>query len=100
MDKSADCGAWSINQELFEDKTQIAKEYRDIFEEAVEGQKGAGYAPLLYCGHQLVSGMNYMFIARQTLTTHPLQYHIVKMVINKKGEDKAAIVRDMLEVLI
>ena len=47
------------------------------------GLVGASYKPLLFYATQLVKGVNYYFIAEQTLTTHPIIRRVVKLVINE-----------------
>ena len=44
---------------------------------------GAGYKPLLYCGEQVVNGMNYCFIAEQNLMTRYAERHIVTFKVNE-----------------
>lgn len=47
------------------------------------GIVGAGYKPLLYVGEQVVKGIDYWFIAEQTLMTRNAERHIVKLAINE-----------------
>ena len=47
------------------------------------GLVGASYKPLLFYATQLVKGVNYFFIAEQTLTTNPPIRRLVKLVINE-----------------
>lgn len=54
--------------------------------------KGATYVPVLYCGSQVVAGINYMLICRQTLMTTPPDEHVVNMVVHKPLSGKAVIV--------
>lgn len=91
MEKNMVCGGWHINPEIVDDNTQIPQEYLDIFNEAVEGIDGVGYMPLLYCGSQLVSGYNYMFIARKTHILPTPVYKVVNLVIYKPFGEKATI---------
>lgn len=50
---------------------------------------GAGYNPLIYLGKQIVKGVNYYFIAEQTLMTRNLGKHIVIVSVNEfQGEYK------------
>lgn len=44
---------------------------------------GASYKPLLYCGEQVVRGLNHWFIAEQTLITAPPERHLVKLAVNE-----------------
>lgn len=47
------------------------------------GIVGASYRPLLYVGEQVVKGINYHFIAEQTIITREPIRHIVKLAINE-----------------
>lgn len=44
---------------------------------------GATYKPLIYIGEQQVHGVNYWFIAEQTLVTNPPIRRLVKLGINE-----------------
>ena len=44
---------------------------------------GATYKPIAYCGTQVVNGVNYGFIAQEVTYGHPIETHIVKIVINE-----------------
>ena len=52
---------------------------------AVDGLVGASYKPILFYGTQLVNGVNYYFIAEQTLTTNPPVRRLVKVIICENG---------------
>lgn len=52
---------------------------------AVEKLIGAKYLPLLYLGKQLVNGVNYYFIAEQTLQTAGKEKNIVVLCVNESG---------------
>ena len=43
---------------------------------------GAGYKPIAFVGTQVVKGINYVFIAEQTLITNPISRHIVLVKVN------------------
>lgn len=45
--------------------------------------EGATYTPVLYCGTQVVNGVNHMIICRQTLVTLTEDEHLVKVIINE-----------------
>lgn len=49
----------------------------------LKGLTGASYKPLLYVGEQVVKGINYHFIAEQTLVTREPEKHIVTIAINE-----------------
>lgn len=46
---------------------------------------GADYVPLIYVGEQPVKGVNYIFIAQQTLILATPERHIVLITINEFG---------------
>lgn len=56
-------GGWSGYKE-------IDSEAKALFEKALQGLTGAGYEPLMY-ESQLVNGVNFRFVCKQTLTTNP-----------------------------
>jgi len=72
-------GAWKLANMR---ATDLPQKVATAFTEVTSGLLGAGYIPVLYCGEQLVHGINYMIICKQTLITNPLEEHIVTMVIN------------------
>ena len=49
---------------------------------AVEGLVGAKYKPVAFVGTQQVNGVNYVFIAEQTLITANPERHIVIVKVN------------------
>lgn len=59
---------------------------------------GAGYKPLLYVGKQLVKGVNYWFIAEQTLITKNNERRIVKIAVNH-FEGKYTVIPHSLSVI-
>lgn len=52
---------------------------------AVEGAGfvGATFTPILYCGKQMVRGVNHLFIAEETLSTFGQNKRIVAIVVNE-----------------
>ena len=50
---------------------------------AVEDLIGADYKPLVYLGSQVVHGVNYYYIAEQTLMTNPLVRRVIKFAIHE-----------------
>ncbi len=44
---------------------------------------GANYKPLVYVGTQVVKGVNYVFVAQQTLVLAQPEHHIVPVTINE-----------------
>lgn len=41
------------------------------FSKVIQGLVGVSYTPVLYVGHQLVSGTNYCIVCKSTLVTNP-----------------------------
>lgn len=65
----------------------------------LEGLTGVSYKPLLYCGKQLVKGVNHYFIAEMTLVLAEPQRHIVSLCINEfEGEFK--LVKESIETIL
>ena len=54
---------------------------------AIESIVGASYKPLIYIGEQKVHGINYWFIAEQTLITNPPVRRLVKLGINENRDE-------------
>lgn len=48
-----------------------------------EGLVGATYNPILYCGTQVVKGVDHLFIAEETLQTLGKDKRIVAIVVNE-----------------
>lgn len=63
-----------------------------------EGLVGASFKPILYCGVQMVRGVNHLFIAEETLATLGATKRIVAIVVNEfNGE--YAVVKDKFQVI-
>ena len=82
-------GGWKI--ENFKD-VKLPQKAASVFSGAVEGLTGAGYAPLLFIGTQIVNGTNYAFIAQQTLVLAEPKKRIVKMIVNEGLDGKYTVV--------
>lgn len=57
-------GGWTAA----EDQT-VTAELSELFDKAFEGFAGASYEPLAFLGTQVVAGLNYRFLVKQTLVT-------------------------------
>ena len=57
---------------------------------------GARYVPVLYCGEQLVHGVNYMIICEQTLVARGAPKHLVNMVINSSEQGSSIVQIDVI----
>ena len=49
---------------------------------AVEGIVGCGYVPLLYVGKQVGRGIDYVFVAEQTILSNPPVRRVVSFTVN------------------
>lgn len=52
-----------------------------------DGRVGASFKPLLYLGQQVVHGVNYYFIAEETLVVRGDFRRVVKLVIHELGDE-------------
>ncbi len=78
-------GGWSANEgEISLDQNE---DVRTAFEKAMEGLTGASYEPVAYIGSQLVSGMNYMILCRETIVVPDAvsKYAMVKVYADLSG---------------
>ena len=71
-----------IQLERFDGITTMPQEVASAWSGAFDGLLGAEYKPLLYLGKQIVHGVNYYFIAEQTLITANPERHIVIIKVN------------------
>ena len=67
----------------FEDVTKMPQNAASAWAQVGVGLTGASYKPLLYIGSQQVRGMNYWFIAEQTLITATPEKKIVTIAVNE-----------------
>lgn len=65
----------------------------------VENLVGVNYKPLLFCGTQIVKGVNYYFIAELTLAIAKPERHIVLLAVNE-FEGKYELVKNSIEVIL
>lgn len=65
----------------------------------LEGLTGVSYKPLLYCGEQIVKGVNYWFIAEMEMVLAVPQRHIVLLCINEFDGDYK-LVKESIEVIL
>lgn len=74
-------GGWVIDPVITVDK--LPEKLATGYYQAFENWEGASYKPLVYCGTQVVSGTNHMFICEQTLVTNPPMKHIAKVILHE-----------------
>lgn len=76
----------AVKLEQFEELTAMPQKAASAWTGALGDIVGASYKPLLFVGTQLVKGVNYWFIAEQTLVTARPERHVVKLAINEFGD--------------
>lgn len=76
--------------------TALPPEVQAGFNETLGKLNGPDYIPVLYLGHQIVAGINYMLICKQRVT--PTGDHLVKVVLNHNAEREwsAKILQEMV----
>ena len=72
-------GGWTLAN--FE-AVNLPEEVAAAFKAAIKKLLGATYTPVLYCGCQVVKGINYMILCEQKLSDPAGTRHLVKMIIN------------------
>ena len=82
-------GGWKL-EEL--KGCKLPQKAASAFTGATEGLTGAEYVPLLFVGTQVVNGVNYAFIALQTLILAEPRKRIVKLIVNEKTDGTYSIV--------
>lgn len=60
----------------------LPEEVATGFAKTVNSMVGAKYVPVLYVGHQIVSGMNHMILCKQTRATADAAERLVKVVLH------------------
>ena len=95
MDNSM-IGGWSVNPDLA--PCSLPQDVATLFTEVVGSLLGAKYEPLMLCGSQIVSGVNYMFICKQTMVIPDAPIHLVKLTIYKPIQGKG-VITDITRIL-
>ena len=62
---------------------ELPKEVAAGFNEAFSSLLGATYTPVLYCGTQIVHGVNHMIICKVKFATQGSNYALMKVVLNE-----------------
>lgn len=77
-------GGWKL--ENFK-ATELPEKVASAFTAVTKDLVGATYTPVLYCGQQIVKGVNYMLICEITLSDKEGTQHLAQMIINEfQGE--------------
>ncbi len=71
-------GGWNFKEISSKLPAEVEKGFKEVTQHLV----GASYEPILYAGSQVVAGINYMIICKQTLSDKDATEHLVKLVIN------------------
>lgn len=87
-----------IELEQFEGLEFMPEDYALAWQ-GLEGIVGAQYKPLLCLGKQIVRGVNYYFLAEQTIITHPISRRVVTLIINE-FQGNYTLVHDSVEVVL
>ncbi len=66
--------------------SKLPEDVEKGFNEVTQHLVGASYEPVLYVGSQVVAGINYMIICKQTLSDKDATEHLVTLVINVFNE--------------
>lgn len=75
-------GGWNLKEMSSKLPTEVEKGFKEVTQHLV----GASYETMLYVGSQVVAGINYMIICKQTLSDKDATEHLVKLVINVLNE--------------
>ena len=82
-------GGWNLDEVK---GTALPQKVQSAFTAVTGELVGADYMPVLYVGSQVVNGMNYCVLAKQTIITATPEYRLVKMVINVDTKGVASLV--------
>lgn len=76
-------GGWLFEPHVNTHFPAMNEEQHTLFTRAFKGIVGASYVPVIHAGQQVVSGVNYYYIALQKLVVPGSPSHIVKVIIHK-----------------
>ena len=82
-------GSWDISEMK---GVNLPQKAQSAFTAITGGLVGADYEPVLYVGSQVVNGMNYCILAKQTIITAEPEIRLVKMIINVAPNGNAKLV--------
>lgn len=89
-----------IQLEDFAGLSQMPQKYISAWQAATADLVGVKYKPLLFCGTQIVKGVNFWFIAEQSFAVAGNdERRIVKFAINE-FDGNYEIVKDSIEIVI
>lgn len=73
-------GQWELSEMKIVD---LPEKVATAFNQALDDKVGAKFEPVLFCGEQIVHGINYMFICKETLSDREGTKQLVKVVVNE-----------------
>ena len=82
-------GGWNIDDMK---GCNLPQKVQSAFTTVTSELVGADYQPVLYIGSQVVNGMNYCVLAKQTIITATPENRLVKMIINVDTKGVASLV--------
>ena len=82
-------GGWNIDEMK---GCNLPQKVQSAFTAVTSELVGADYMPVLYVGSQVVNGMNYCVLAKQTIITATPENRLVKMIINVDTKGVASLV--------
>ena len=82
-------GGWNIDEMK---GVNLPQKAQSAFTAVTSELVGADYMPVLYVGSQVVNGMNYCVLAKQTIITSTPENRLVKMIINVDTKGVASLV--------
>ena len=82
-------GGWNIDDMK---GCNLPQKVQSAFTAVTSELVGADYMPVLYVGSQVVNGMNYCVLAKQTIITATPENRLVKMIINVDTKGVASLV--------
>lgn len=82
-------GSWEIEQ--FK-TTGLPQGVQSAFTNITGDMTGADYQPVLYCGHQVVNGINHCILCLQRIIIPEEDYRLVKMIIHEDTDGAASLV--------
>ena len=88
-----------IQLEEFKGLTAMPQKAASAWSSIMDGLVGVNYKPLVYCGAQVVKGLNYWFICEMNITYVKSERKIVLLAINE-FEGKYELVKESIEVIL
>lgn len=89
-----------IELDIITDLTKLPQKVASAMSEIESNEMvGASYKPLIYLGTQPVRGINYWFIAEQTLMTADFDKHIVTIAVNEFGGEYEIVKSSIIHII-